>query len=171
MRYFHGFGFQKEQRLFAPWLRDNDYTVAGFSYGAQKAFDFLYDTPRRYDTLQLFSPAFFQNESNAFVRTQLHFFKRQNTVYMQQFYKNVASPSSLDLRSFYAEGSEAELSSLLHYRWEREKLQALLKRGVHIEVYLGEYDKIIDIEATRSFFEPYAEIYLIKGVGHLLRGA
>ncbi len=170
MRYFHGFGFKDEQKLFAPWLREDDYTVAGFSYGAQQAFDFLYDASRRYDTLQLFSPAFFQNKSDAFIRTQLHFFKRQNAAYMQQFYRNVAYPSTLELRSFYAEGSEAGLSSLLHYRWEKQKLQTLLKRGVHIEVYLGEYDKIIDVEATKAFFEPFAEIYFIRGVGHLLRG-
>ena len=60
MLYFNGFSLQNEEEHFKAYLSDNDLTIAGFSYGAQKAFEYAYHSKERIDRLILLSPAFFQ---------------------------------------------------------------------------------------------------------------
>jgi len=50
----------------SPYLLNSDYCVAGFSCGAQQAFEYVYHSKKRIDRLILLSPAFFQREQLLF---------------------------------------------------------------------------------------------------------
>ena len=41
-------------------------------------------------------------------------------------------------------------------------------KNVKVEVFIGSEDKIIDVEGAVKFFQNYADVYLIKEVGHIL---
>ena len=168
MRYFNGFSLCNEEEFFKEQLIESDYAVAGFSYGAQKAFEYVYNTTERVDRLVLISPAFFQNHKKSFIKTQLRYFKADQEAYTKQFLKNVAYPSSVDLSSYLCEGTYEELESLLGYVWEKEKILELLDRGVTIEVFMGDSDKIVNFEKSYEFFSVLVPLYLFKGKGHLL---
>jgi len=169
MRYFNGFFLRNEAHFFREWLIDSEFTVAGFSHGAQQALEYTFQAKERIDRLILLSPAFFQNKKPAFVRTQLRYFLADSDNYVSQFLANVTYPSSIILDEHLAAGTHDELSGLLHYTWEEEKLRMISERSTTIEVILGSEDKIIDAEAARAFFSPYVTTYWVKGVGHLLR--
>jgi len=169
MKYFHGFSLKKEEKFFKEYLIESDYAVAGFSYGAQKAFEYAYRTKERIDRLILLSPAFFQNQKKSFIRTQLRYFKANKEEYKEQFLKNVAYPSSVNLSDYISDGSEEELEELLSYQWDKEKIKELLNRGVTIEVFMGESDKIVDAKKSFELFEALVPVYFFKGRGHLLR--
>ena len=168
MRYFNGFSLCNEEKFFKEQLIKSEYSVAGFSYGAQKAFEYVYNTTERVDRLVLISPAFFQNHKKSFIKTQLRYFKADKEAYRKEFLKNVAYPSSIDLSSYVCDGSYEELESLLGYVWEKEKVLELLARGVTIEVFMGDKDKIVDIDKSYNFFADLVPVYLFKGRGHLL---
>lgn len=169
MVYFHGFALKEEEIFFSEHLLENDFCVAGFSYGAQKAFEYAYHSTKRIDRLILLSPAFFQNHKSAFIRTQLRYYKADEKAYTQQFLKNVASPSTLSLDDYVTKGTVEELEALLTYTWDKEKILELLERGVIIEVFIGEEDKIVDAKKSFEFFSKLTTVYLFKGRGHLLR--
>ncbi|GAD20170.1 hypothetical protein [Helicobacter fennelliae] len=68
MKFFGGFGFKDEERIFEKILRDlgyfsaNPYNICGFSYGAQKAVRFALESLKsnvRVNRVLLLSPAFF----------------------------------------------------------------------------------------------------------------
>ncbi|WP_294952227.1 pimelyl-ACP methyl ester esterase BioV [Sulfurovum sp.] len=168
MHYFNGFSLRGEERFFSEYLVKSDFCAAGFSFGAQQAFEYVLGHQKRIDRLILLSPAFFQTQKKNFLRTQLHYFQADQAAYISQFLKNVSYPSSVDLTDLLHVGSKEELESLLSYRWEKEKVMQLLERGVTIEVFLGEQDRIIDLEAAYAFFKPLGVTYFIKGAGHLL---
>jgi pimeloyl-ACP methyl ester carboxylesterase len=168
MKYFSGFSLCNEERLFSDYLVNGDLVVSGFSYGAQKAFEYVYHAQERVDRLILLSPAFFQNQKASFIRTQLRYFEVGKEAYVKQFLLNAASPSSLDLASFLEVGSREELESLLTYRWDEEKIKKVLERGTVIEVFLGGKDRIIDAQEAFDFFGPLTTTYFIKDAGHIL---
>ena len=168
MRYFNGFSLTNEAALFEPYLIDSDYCVAGFSYGAQQAFEFVYQSKQRVDRLILLSPAFFQTQKPSFIRAQLRYFEAGQEAYVKQFLSNVSYPSSVDLSSYLKVGTKEELEALLCYRWDEEKIQEVLQRGTTIEVFFGEEDKIIETKKAFDFFAPLTTTYFIKRVGHLL---
>ena len=168
MRYFNGFSLCNEAFFFKEQLIESEYAVAGFSYGAQKAFEYVYNTTERVDRLVLVSPAFFQNHKKSFIKTQLRYFKADKEVYTKHFLQNVAYPSSVDLTSYLSDGTYDELESLLSYIWEKEKILELLDRGVTIEVFMGDKDKIVDVEKSYEFFSDLLPVYLFRGKGHLL---
>ncbi len=168
MRYFNGFSLCNEEEFFKEQLIESEYSVAGFSYGAQKAFEYVYNTSDRVDRLILISPAFFQNHKKSFIKMQLRYFKSDKEAYTKQFLKNVVYPSSIDLSSYLCEGTYEELEALLSYIWEKKKLLELLDRGVTIEVFMGDSDKIVDVEKSYGFFSDLVPVYLFKGMGHLL---
>jgi len=168
MYYFHGFSLQNEEKLFQDFLVESDFCVAGFSYGAQKALEYAYHATHRIDRLILLSPAFFQEEKRSFIRAQLRYFEANKEAYVEQFLCNVASPSSFDLSPYIEVESVEALDALLSYVWEREKFEALQKRGVKIEVFLGMEDKIVNAQKSAHFFEDIATLYAMKEVGHLL---
>lgn len=167
--YFNGFSLQGEAPLFKAYLLESDFCVAGFSYGAQQALEFVYRSERRVDRLILLSPAFFQQSKKSFVRTQLRYFDANREAYVAQFLKNVAYPSDIDLSPYLVPGSREALDSLLNYVWDEEKIREILERGTIIELFLGEKDRIIDAKAALDFFSPLVTVYYIKDAGHLLQ--
>jgi len=171
MHYFNGFSLWGEELFFSDYLLENELCVAGFSYGAQKAFEYVYRSQKRVERLILISPAFFQTEKPGFVRTQLRYFEAGKEAYIKQFLKNIVYPSQTELGSFLNIGSKEELETLLTYTWNVEKMEEVIKRGTVIEVFLGGEDKIIDSAAAASFFEKYVTTCLIKDAGHLLLSA
>jgi len=169
MLYFNGFSLQNEEDIFEEYVIESDLNVAGFSYGAQKAFEYVYNSKERIDRLVLLSPAFFQTQKQSFVRTQLRYFEAGQEAYVKQFLANVTYPSNLDLSNYLKVGTKEELESLLTYKWDEKKIEEVLDRGTTIEVFLGKDDKIIDVQAAFDFFAPLTTTYFIKSVGHLLR--
>ena len=169
-RYFSGFSLENEKELFSEYIIENDFTISGFSYGAIKAFEEALNSQKRVDLLQLFSPAFFQPQNEKFVRMQLMFFKKDSKNYYENFLKNISSPSSFEVSTYFKEGTSEELQTLLTYKWDEEKLNALLNRGTKIEVYLGGVDKIIDSPKACEFFKDFSTVYFMKNYGHILKG-
>lgn len=169
MKYFNGFSLENEATIFEPYLIKSEYCVAGFSYGAQQAFEYVYHTTQRVDRLILLSPAFFQTDKPSFMRTQLRYFEAGKESYVKQFLANVVYPSNLDLSNYLQVGTKEELEALLTYTWDEKKMQEVLDRGTIIEVFLGEDDKIIDAQKAFDFFAPLSPTYFIKSVGHLLK--
>jgi pimeloyl-ACP methyl ester carboxylesterase len=159
---------KNEEKLFKEYLDNSLYSVAGFSYGAIKAFEYTYKTNSRIDTLILLSPAFFQNKDEKFKRLQLLNFKKDGKKYIENFLKNIAYPSTIELKKYLFEGSYQELSKLLNYVWDEKRLQSIVDKGIDIEVYLGEKDKILDTKEIYNFFKPYATIHYYKNKGHIL---
>ncbi len=168
VKYFNGFSLKGEENIFASYLDINDFTLIGFSYGAQRAFEEAYSSTSRIEKLILLSPAFFQPEKRSFTRTQLRYFTHNNKEYMQQFLSNISYPSTVNLEPYMAIGLEKELEALLTYQWDKQKIQELLERGVTIEVYLGGRDKIMLVSDAYSFFSNLTTTYLIKDKGHCL---
>lgn len=169
MQYFNGFSLRGEEALFTPYLIESEYCVAGFSYGAQQAFEYVYHSKKRIDRLILLSPAFFQTEKPSFVRTQLRYFEAGQEAYIRQFLANAAYPSGTDLSEYLKVGTKEELEALLSYTWDKKKIEEVLDRGTTIEVFLGEKDKIIDTQQAFTFFKPLTTTYFMKGVGHILQ--
>jgi len=169
MKYFNGFSLQHEDEIFDDYFTKSDYTVAGFSYGAQQAFEYAYASKERIERLILLSPAFFQTQKSSFIRTQLRYFESDQEAYVKQFLSNVTYPSDIDLSAYLNVGTKRELESLLSYTWDEDKLKELSGRGTTIEVFFGKEDKIIDAEAALSFFSPLTTSYLIKDSGHILK--
>ena len=170
MKYFSGFALKGEEQFFRDQVIDSDFCVAGFSYGAQRAFEYVYSSSKRIDRLILISPAFFQNHRASFIRTQLRYFKADQKSYTEQFLKNVIYPSNIDLNKYLETGTYKELESLLSYVWDRDKILELIERGVTIEVFIGGADKIVDSQKSCEFFSDITTTYFLKEFGHLLRG-
>jgi len=170
MIYFNGFALKGEDKFFKEYTVDNDLSVVGFSYGAQRAFEYTYNnSTTRIDRLILLSPAFFQNHRKSFIRTQLRYFKADQESYTKQFLKNVSHPSDISLEDSYHVGTYEELESLLSYVWDRDKILELIERGVTIEVFIGGEDKIVDSQKSFEFFSEISTTYFLKGFGHLLQ--
>jgi len=168
MIYFNGFALKGEEKFFEEQLINSDFCVAGFSYGAQKAFEYAYNSTERIDRLILLSPAFFQNHKKSFIRTQLRYYKADETSYAEEFLKNVIFPSNINLYDYLDINKYEELETLLSYVWDREKFLELIERGVRIEVFMGEEDKIVNSEKSYEFFSELTTVYLLKNRGHML---
>ena len=168
MKYFNGFSLQNEEKIFDEYLTKGNYNVAGFSYGAQQAFEYAYASKERIERLILLSPAFFQTKKPSFIRTQLRYFESGQEAYVKQFLSNVAYPSDIDLSEYLNIGTKEELEALLTYTWDEDKLKELSDRGTTIEVFLGEEDKILDSQEAMIFFKKRCTLYSIKKSGHLL---
>ncbi len=169
MKYFNGFSLSGEEKFFAPFLNKSDFSIAGFSYGAQVAFETVYQSRERIEKLILLSPAFFQSEKKSFVRTQLRYFDQDRDAYTQQFLNNVIYPAKVDLSPCLSAGKREDLEALLTYRWDEKKIIEVLDRGTQIEVYFGEDDKIIQSDQAFDFFSEFTTAHLIKSAGHLLQ--
>ena len=168
MLFFNGFSLQNEEKYFSDYLIESELCVAGFSYGAQKAFEYVYNATERIDRLILLSPAFFQTQKTSFLRTQIRYFEAGKEAYVKQFLENVSYPSNIDLSKHLDVGTKEALESLLTYTWDSSKIEEILTRGTIIEVFFGEKDKIIDSQKAFDFFTPKTTTYFIKNVGHLL---
>lgn len=170
MNYFSGFSLEGEETLFNDFIVKSDSTVVGFSYGAQKAFEYVYASSQRIDRLILLSPAFFQNQKSSFTRSQLRYFVAKKSDYVANFLSNVSYPSSVDLMAYLKVGSKEELDKLLSYIWDTDKIQEVLSRGTTIEVFLGAKDKIINTKKANEFFSMTTN-YVFENAGHLLKEA
>ncbi len=168
MIYFSGFSLSGENEIFKDFLVDTEFSVAGFSYGAIKAFEYALDNHKRVDRLTLLSPAFFQDKNEAFKRAQLRYFKLNRELYIKNFLDNIAYPSKVDLTQYLDIGTYSQLESLLNYRWDIEKLKNLKSRGVIVEIFLGKSDKIIDSKKALNLFSKITTTYYINGRGHIL---
>jgi hypothetical protein len=165
--YFSGFSLKEEKELFTQYIILNDFTISGFSYGAIKAFEYVLNTKNRVDKLQLFSPAYFNDKDNKYIRMQLMFFKKDSQIYSDNFLKNSGFTKNQS-KQYFKLGKYEELDELLNYKWEEEKLQRLVDSGTKIEIYLGGEDKIIDSTKALDFFKKFGEVYYIKNEGHIL---
>ena len=169
MKYFSGFSLQGEKELFSKYIVDGETTIAGFSYGAQQAFEYVYHSKERIDRLILLSPAFFQTQKTSFIRTQLRYFEVGKEAYVKQFLSNVSYPSNINLSPYLKVGTKEELEALLTYTWDEHKIEEVLDRGTSIEIFLGSEDKIIDSNKAFSFFKTSCTTYFLKQRGHLLK--
>ncbi|EJF07830.1 hypothetical protein ThvES_00000160 [Thiovulum sp. ES] len=167
MQFFSGFQLQNEHKYFGEFLKESEFTVAGFSYGAIKALKYVLETEKRIDRLQLFSPAFFQNKSEKFIRLQLISFRKNSELYSQNFFKNIFYPNEI-LEVEKVDGKIEELEELLTFKWSDEVLENIKNRGTEIEVFLGGEDKIIDSQEAREFFSQFGKVCFLKNRGHFL---
>lgn len=171
MQFYSGFSLQNEEYLFEAFLKKSAYTVSGFSYGAIKAVTTVEQAlinKQRVDTLQLFSPAFFQTKPQKFKRLQLMSYKKNEQQYLQHFLKGCFAPYEVK-KVQNIQTDVSELEELLNYIWNEEQLQSIVNSGVKIEVYLGSKDVIIDVQNARDFFKNVATITYIKEANHFLQ--
>ena len=171
MKFYSGFSLKNDKTFFKEYINDTEYTISGFSYGAIRAFEETYalvHQGKRVETLQLFSPAFFQTKSEKFKRMQLMGYKRDSSVYLNQFIGSCFSPYPKgDIE--HSESKSDELNELLSYEWSVAKLNELESRGVKIEVYLGSNDIVIDVVSAREFFLALSSVTYIKNANHFLQ--
>lgn len=168
MRFFSGFSLKGDQHFFEPYLKTNDYTVAGFSYGAINAARYAAEASERIDTLQLFSPAFFQTKKESFKRLQFGGYLKDPEGYIGKFLENCFAPCPLqEVEEGEHDGSM--LHDLLYFEWDAALMERIRLKGIRIEVYLGREDRIIDVQGAREFFIPYATVTSIKGANHFLQ--
>ena len=167
MKYFSGFCLKNEKNLFKEYLEDNEFTVAGFSYGAQKALEYVLNSNERIDKLQLLSPAFF-NANQKFIDINIKAFRKDKFVYIKNFLEkagiNELRIENEELIIDYS-CTEEDLIKLFTFEWE--KIKNL--KNIKIEIFLGEYDKILALKKAEEFFKQYGTVYLIKKANHFLR--
>ena len=171
MKFYSGFSLKDDEHFFKEYVIDTDYTVSGFSYGSIKAFKYVLEQLKdsnRIDTLQLFSPAFFQTKSPKFKRFQTISYSKSQEAYLNNFIESCFSPYSK--KSVHnIETSVDELEELLGYEWIMPQLKDIADKGVAIEVYLGGKDRIIDVAGAREFFLDVATVTYIKDANHFLQ--
>jgi len=171
MKYFSGFSLKDDKVFFDALLLESDYCVAGFSYGAIKALEYVQtqlESAKRVDTLQLFSPAFFQTKDDKFKRLQTMTYKKNEDKYLDAFIKGCFYPHER-LKTRHEFTRLEDLEKLLHYEWSLTELQSLVDKGVNIEVYLGAQDIIIDVESAKELFLKVSTVTYIKKANHFLQ--
>lgn len=168
MKFFSGFSLRNDRRFFDGLLRESDYTVAGFSYGAIKAAHYAAESNERIDTLQLFSPAFFQTKKESFRRLQMGGYLKDPIEYLRLFRESCFAPCPAGVLD-EGDHSEAALRELLYFTWSPELMERLRAKGTRIEVYLGLEDRIIDVEGAREFFIPFGTVTSMQRCNHFLQ--
>jgi len=173
MNYFSGFCLKNEKALFSEYLEEKEFTVAGFSYGAQKAVDFALSSNQRIDKLQLLSPAFF-DYNEKIININLRAFRKDKNSYIKNFltkaginkWKMENGKWKMEEKGIEInECNEDDLIKLFTFEWE--KIAKI--KDIKIEVFLGKNDKIIALKKAEEFFRNYADVYLIKNKNHFLR--
>jgi len=169
MIFYSGFSLLNDQTFFDSYCENNDYTVAGFSYGAIRAAHYASQSTKRIDTLQLFSPAFFQTKSESFKRLQLGGFSKSPQGYLDRFLVSCFAPSEVQEVELDSSGNEDQLRELLYFEWNSALMSSIVSKGIRIEVYLGLEDRVIDVEGAKEFFLPYATVTSIRAGNHFLQ--
>ena len=171
MKFFSGFSLKGEEELFERWLVKGDTVVAGFSYGAIKAFEDVYRGDGRVDRLLLFSPAFFQFKPRRYIELQLDSFRKNRDAYIDKFLERSAYPCDYSVMESYRDSRSDidDLEFLLNYEWKIAEIEEVLERGTRIEVFTGSKDKIVDSGSIVDFFSGTVPCYEIKGAGHILK--
>lgn len=171
MQFFSGFSLINESYLFEEFIDNSDYNVCGFSYGAIKALRYVNEElakGNRVDRLQLFSPAFFQTKDSKFKKLQLISYRKNKDIYLNQFLNSCFAPYEKKIVE-NIKTSVDELEELLTYEWIESELEALSKKGVVIEVYLGGKDAIVDADYSKNFFIKHSTVTYIKDANHFLQ--
>jgi len=171
MKFYSGFSLTKEEPFFESLLNKSEYSICGFSYGSIAAFNETLkciEQHKRIDTLQLISPLFFQVESEKFKRLQLMAYKKNTQHYLKEFMNSCFLPYATKTVQ-REETTLNDLRELLEYKWSLEKLKWIESKGIKIEVYLGEKDKIINSLKAKDFFLEVATITYIKNANHFLQ--
>jgi predicted alpha/beta-fold hydrolase len=160
MKYFSGFCLKNEKELFKDFLDESEFCVAGFSFGAQKAVNYVLNSNQRIDKLQLISPAFF-DYSEKVINLNIKAFEKDKSRYVENFLKKAGFFNE----KYIDECDKNDLISLFTFEWE------IIKeiKNVKIEIFLGEFDKIIALKKARDFFKNYGDVYYIKKANHFLR--
>ncbi len=160
MVYFSGFCLKNEKFLFKDYLEEREFVVAGFSYGAQKALDYVLNSKKRVDKLQLISPAFF-DYNKKIIDLNLNAFKKDKNRYI----KNFLLKAGYYDKDLIANCDILDLNNLFTFDWEK-----IFKiKNVDIEIFLGEYDKIIALKKAYEFFKDVGEVYFLNKRNHFLR--
>lgn len=173
MIFFGGFGFSDDIGLFSDILEQynlldsSDYSICGFSFGAQKAIKYALDSKNRINRIILLSPAFFNNKDMDFRKSQLLYFKKNKNLYMKNFLRNIGFSSDMD--KFLKEPNIDDLESLLRYDFNPDDFKKLQDKGILIMVFLGQLDRIIDSDVALEFFKDFGIVYFLKNTNHLLR--
>ncbi|CCB79394.1 hypothetical protein HBZC1_04080 [Helicobacter bizzozeronii CIII-1] len=175
-RYFSGFGFQGEAWLFEWILKPCGlYDVAGFSYGAICALEYIYGQVKqgkRTQRLILIAPCMLAHKSQAFKNLQLKAYQQNPQAYMQAFFEKIGWNALLaqdpSLARYAHLGSLQDLQTLLNYHYDPQKLEFLCDQGVRLEVFIGLEDAIMDAKALCAFFRDYGCVWQFKGANHLL---
>jgi alpha/beta superfamily hydrolase len=66
MRFYSGFALSEDQHFFDPYLKQSEYTVAGFSYGAIKAAQYAQRHMSVSILFSFFPPLFFKPKKSRF---------------------------------------------------------------------------------------------------------
>ncbi|WP_455756140.1 pimelyl-ACP methyl ester esterase BioV [Sulfurimonas sp.] len=171
MKFYSGFSLKNEKVFFKDYIKDSEYSACGFSYGAIKAFEYIKEQlacGNRIDTLQLLSPAFFQTKSEKFKRLQTLAYTKSEDKYLSQFIDGCFFPHAKK-EIEHTQTTLDELEELLEYEWILPDLQEIVDKGVKIEVYLGEKDKIIDVVSAKELFLEVSTVTYIKNANHFLQ--
>jgi hypothetical protein len=168
MRFYSGFALTNDEVFFKNYLKYSAYTVAGFSYGAIKAALHTAEAHGRVDTLQLFSPAFFQTKKESFKRLQMGGYLKDSEQYLENFVNSCFAPYPVAPINL-CENDAKSLRELLYFEWTRELMETIRAKGTVIEVYLGLEDQVIDVAGAREFFLPFATVTTIKRANHFLQ--
>jgi len=163
--FWDGFCIKNGKQLLGKYRDLAPLRIGGFSYGAQQVWELLKKGGTgRIVKVQLFSPAYFDSLSDRWKKLNLERFKQDREGYLKEFYRRALIPPKYqNWECLHRQEMEEELKKLLTYRWKKIDLT-----GLDLEVYLGERDRIIDLEGAYQFFKKLGRVYLIKGVGHSL---
>lgn len=167
--FYSGFSLLDESSFFESYLEKSEYTVAGFSYGAIKAALHASEATKRIDTLQLFSPAFFQTKKESFKRLQMGAFLKSKEEYLEIFLLTCFAPHKAQEVELDEDASEAQLRELLYFEWTQELMDSIISKGIRVEVYLGLEDAVIDVQGAREFFLPFSTVTSIRTGNHFLQ--
>lgn len=171
MKFYSGFALKNDIHFFKEYIQSSSYTVCGFSYGAIKALEYTKNeltNGKRIDTLQLFSPAFFQTKQTKYKRLQTMGYKKNEDQYLKSFINTCFEPYSSKTIE-YSVNSLNELEELLNHEWIKSDFIELQNRGLKIEVYLGSEDKVIDVKSAKEFFTQLSTVTYIKNANHFLQ--
>ena len=173
MKFFSGFCIEVDKSFFSEYIEDREFVVAGFSYGSQKAVEYVLNSNKRVDKLQLLSPAFF-DYNQKLIELNLRAFRKDRNSYIKNFltkagiseWKMENGEWKIDRQDLKISNcSEEDLYKLFTFNWEKiEKI-----KEVKIEVFLGEFDKIIALKKAYDFFKNFSDVYFIKKANHFLR--
>ena len=172
MKFYSGFSLKNDNHFFDEYIKDSEYNVCGFSYGAIKAYEEVkkrLKNNHRVDILQLFSPAFFQTKSEQFKNMQLRAYRKNQDIYLKQFINSCFFPYELKEVELSDDTTIDELDELLNYQWDIIGLKELCKQGIKIEIYIGGEDKIVDVTEVKEFFIEVADIIYIRNANHFLQ--
>jgi len=172
MRFFSGFCVNIDKKFFSEYIEDNEFVVAGFSYGAQKALEYALNSSQRIDKLQLLSPAFF-DYNEKLINLNFNAFRKDKNSYIKNFltkaginkWKMENGKWKILEEIEIKECNEKELKELFTFEWEKIKEV----KNIKIEVFLGECDRIIALKKAYEFFKNYADVYFIKNTNHFLK--